>query len=207
MIDGYLSSKQVHKLQIGSGAFNLPNWLNTDIEPGPGQVYLDATKPFPLPDCSVAYIFGEHVIEHLTYDEGLAMLRECHRVLTVGGTLRLATPDLRRVTALLEVPPNDAAAKSYIRAKFAFHGWAPRPEPAAVPSIINGELREWGHQFVYDEATLRDSLSRAGFQEIKRFAPGESDDPNLVGIEQRHNSLLLREVNDYESMVIQARRL
>ena len=77
-------------------------------------------------------------------------------------------------------------------------------QPAAT--ILNLEFRSYGHQFLYDPATLSDSLTKAGFQMITNFRPGESDDPQLRGIEARHIFAVLREINDYESMVLQATR-
>ncbi len=205
IITKYLRSHRVCKLQIGAGGNNLPGWLNTDIEPSSGQAFMDAAKPFPLPDRSIDYIFGEHVIEHLSYSDGLAMLSECYRVLRPGGKIRLSTPDLRQFTKLLDAAPDDEVAKTYINAKFWFHKWKPQPTAAAV-YIINEQLRSWGHQFVYDEPTLRASLSRAGFGSITRRTPGIDDDPELAGIEGRHRHPRVRAMNDYESMVIQACR-
>jgi predicted SAM-dependent methyltransferase len=40
------------------------------------------------------YVFSEHMIEHVSYAEGLLMLRECLRVLKPGGRIRIATPSL-----------------------------------------------------------------------------------------------------------------
>jgi len=67
-------------LQIGAADNNKPGLLNTDIEPSIGQAYLDASKPFPLPDRSFK-VFSEQVIEHITYETGLVMLKESYRIL------------------------------------------------------------------------------------------------------------------------------
>ena len=46
----YLASARVAKLQIGSGHNLLAGWLNTTLYPfEPGTVFLDASRPFPLP--------------------------------------------------------------------------------------------------------------------------------------------------------------
>ena len=202
-MEAYLRSHPVRKLQIGAGTANYPDWLNTDIDPSKEQVYLDATKHFPLPDGSIHYIFGEHVVEHLTYEQGLAMLGECYRVLAPGGKIRLATPNLLKYFALYQDPPSEDV-KRYIAAKLQDHGWPHTSRPAAT--ILNLEFRSFGHQFLYDPVTLSDSLATAGFKMISQFRPGESDDPQLRGIELRHNIPALREMNDYESMVLQAVR-
>jgi predicted SAM-dependent methyltransferase len=202
-VRAYLGSHPIRKLQIGAGGADYPDWLNTDIEPSQKEVYLDATKHFPMPDASIHYIFGEHVIEHLSYEQGLAMLRECYRVLAPGGKIRLATPNLLKYFALFREPVTEEAQR-YIAAKPKWHAWPQTSHPAAT--ILNLELRSFGHQFLYDPATLSDSLAETGFQTITEFHPGESDDPQLHGVELRHNNAAIREMNDYESMVFQATR-
>ena len=199
----YLEGHQVRKVQIGAGTFNYAGWLNTDIEPTGGQVYLNAAGTFPLPDRSVQYIFGEHVIEHLTYEEGLSMLRECYRVLAPGGKVRLATPNLLKYLELFQDQRTEAMNR-YIEGKLRWNAWPPTPHPAS--QVLNGELRSYGHKFVYDPATLIDSLTQAGFERITQFPPGESDDAELRGIESRHRHPALREMNDFETMVLQAVR-
>jgi predicted SAM-dependent methyltransferase len=197
----YLSSHTVRKLQIGAGGYDPAGWLNTDIEPASGEAFLDASKAFPIPDQSLSYVFSEHVFEHLTYDEGLVMLRECYRTLRPGGRIRLATPNLLKLVQLFQETKTDAV-RSYMSDKIKAHGWPKEPTPECF--ILNLELRTWGHKFVYDPATLIGSLKRAGFQAIAEFAPGESDDPQLAGIDLRHRTF--RSVNDYETMVFQAIR-
>lgn len=202
-VDGYIRSHPLRMVQIGAGLIDLPGWLNTDIEPRPKETYLDATRHFPMPDGSINYIFGEHLIEHLTYEEGLGMFRECYRVLAPGGRIRIATPNLLKYVQLFQ-DPKSPEVQRYIDAKLKFHGWERTAHPET--EILNLELRSWGHQFVYDPATLSDSMRQAGFQNVTEFAPGESDDPQLRGIEFRHKVENSREMNDYESMVLQAVR-
>jgi predicted SAM-dependent methyltransferase len=204
-ISEYNRTHSIRKLQIGAGQMDYPGWLNTDIEPGPGETYLDATKRFPTPDGSIHYIFGEHVIEHVSYEEGLLMLRECYRVLAPGGKVRFATPNLLKYIALFQEPKTEEV-QNYMRLKFQVHGWPAGARPEST--ILNSEMRSFGHQFLYDPRTLSDRLAQAGFRMVAEFPPGESDDPQLRGIEARHNTsdVSWRAVNDYEVMVLQAVR-
>src|SRR5687767_6891434 len=48
VIERYMREHQTRKVQLGAGSSRLEGWLNTDIEPGDGLAYLDATKPFPF---------------------------------------------------------------------------------------------------------------------------------------------------------------
>ena len=136
-------------------------------------------------------------------NRALAMLRECYRVLAPGGKIRLATPNLLKYFALYQDPPTEEV-KRYMALKLQNHGWPHTSRPAAT--ILNLEFRSFDHEFLYDPATLTDSLATAGFKTITQFHPGDSDDPQLRGIELRHNDVGLREMNDYESMVLQAVR-
>jgi predicted SAM-dependent methyltransferase len=202
-VEAYLNSHPVRKLQIGAGSVNYDGWLNTDIAPTTQQVYLDATQRFPFPDGSIHYIFAEQVIEHLTYEDGLAMLRECHRVLAPGGKIRLTTPNLLKYFQLFQ-QPRTPEIQRFIAAKLKFHNWTATTRPESL--IVNMQFRLFGHQYLYDPDTLADSLAQVGFQDIAQFPQGESDDPQLRGIEARHNDPLARESNDWESMAFQAVR-
>jgi len=207
LISSYLSSHAVKKLQIGAGgAKGFDDWLNTDIEPQAGEAYLDATKPFPIPDGVLSYIFSEQVFEHLSYRDGLSMLRESQRTLKPGGKIRITTPNLLRLMQLFQDNKTDEQ-KTYLDGTLTGGYW-PEPlprtiSPAAV--ILNYEMRSFGHKFLYDPQTLRQSLEIAGFQDSKELAPGESDDPQLAGLDTRHKAAV-HVRNDYETMVFQATR-
>ena len=83
----------------------------------------------------------------------------------------------------------------------SWHGWPSHPTVPAT--ILNLQLSSWGHRFVYDPDTLRAALTKAGFQSIREFAVGESDDPNLQGMELRQ-SRAIASLNTYETMIFQA---
>jgi len=94
-IGTYFVSCEISKLNIGAGPFPLRGWFNTDIRPVSREVfYLDASEEFPFADQTFDYVFSEHLIEHLTYEEGLSMLSESYRILKPHAKLRVATPDL-----------------------------------------------------------------------------------------------------------------
>jgi predicted SAM-dependent methyltransferase len=202
IINDYVRSHSLRRLQIGAGGNDMSGWLNTDISPGTDEAYLDATKPFPFPDRSFRYVFSEHLIEHLTYGDGLIMLNECYRILASGGKVRIATPNLLKFVQLFQDHKTEEMRR-YMEGKLMWHGWPQTPKPECL--ILNLELRSFGHQFVYDPQTLRDSMSRAGFRMITEFPPGDSDDAELRGVEHRRNTSI-RDLNDFETMVLQAVR-
>jgi predicted SAM-dependent methyltransferase len=199
-IDEYVRTHEVRKLQIGAGSSRPPGWLNSDIEPRDHLVYLDATTRFPLEDDSFHYVFSEHVIEHLTLDGGATMLAESYRVLAPGGKVRIATPDLLQLIALFRDDKSEAA-RQYLTGKLEWHDWPRHPTPECV--ILNLQLREFGHEFVYDAATLTAALQRAGFEGVRLVPLGVSDDPHLQGLEGRPAGWI-GALNEYETMVLEA---
>ena len=202
IIGNYLDTHPARKLQIGAGGNNMAGWLNTDIEPGTGQAYLDATRRFPLPDASFRYAFSEQVIEHMSYEDGLSMLRECQRILQPGGKIRIATPNLLKFVELFQEAKTEDMRR-YMAAKVKWHGWPWVTTPECL--ILNLQMQSFGHKFLYDPQTLRHSLETVGYQQIREFAPGDSDDILLKGVEVRH-TWQGRFQADYETMVFQAVR-
>jgi predicted SAM-dependent methyltransferase len=203
----YLASAAVKKLQIGSGPTLIPGWLSSDIKPMYREtIYLDASKPFPFPDATFDYVFAEHMIEHVSWRHGLSMLKECHRVLKPTGAVRLATPDLSVLAGLLR--SQDARAARYIA--WVTDNFLPEA-PGRFPGfVLNCTVNGFGHRFVYDEETLALTMRLAGFASITRHAIGESEDPQLRGLEAHTSGLtgdprLNREMVVFETMVLEGR--
>jgi predicted SAM-dependent methyltransferase len=180
-----MSLNQVRKLQIGSGSNYLDGWLNTDIRPTGRIVYLDATKPFPFPNDSFDFVFAEHLIEHLTFPDGLKMLKECFRVLKPSGTIRVATPNLQ---FLVELYRNDRSSLQEFYIRYGSENYLPghpmKSYPiSSVALVINNVFRNWGHQIIYDLETISCSLTSAGFVNIEKKEMNSSSFEQLRGIE------------------------
>jgi predicted SAM-dependent methyltransferase len=194
----------LRKLQLGTGSNVYDGWLNTDIADYKREnevVYLDARKRFPLPDGAFDFVFSEHMIEHLTYFDGLHCLRECYRVLRPGGRIRIATPSLERL-ATLYAPELTDLQERYIR--FAIDVMVEKRDAYLPGFVVNNFFRSWGHEFIYDRQTLEHALGKTGFVEIEEWSVGESDDPQLVGLERHMRSVTW--FNAYETLVLEARR-
>jgi predicted SAM-dependent methyltransferase len=210
----YLDGHDVKKLELGAGEHPLPGWLCTDIDPtlsrspaagGAPVVFLDATRRFPFADGTFDYVFSEHMVEHLSYDAARFMLAECRRVLRPQGVLRIATPDLERLLALYEhrrdPAPDETAYVTWVARTFFAD-----PNRATAPFVLNNAFRAWGHQFLFDEETLRALLADAGFVKARRVAVGESQHVHLRGLERHACAVGDEAMTSFETLVLEAEK-
>ena len=179
LIRQYLQSTAAPALHIGAGANHLDGWLNTELCPRGEQIFLDATKPFPLPTGAFDFVYSEHMIEHIAHADALRMLRECHRVLKPGGVIRIVTPNLAFLKTLIE-EPLDPVRAAYVRFYQREHR-IPGPDGSG-PHVFNHFVRAWGHQFIYDQNSLGDTLRAAGFVDVRPCALTESPHDRLRGV-------------------------
>lgn len=160
-------------INLGCGPVPMKGWVNVDIARGPQiDVVWDVRRGLPFADESCAVIFSEHVIEHLSKEDALKLLSECHRVLEPGGRLRLSTPDAARFL------------RSYAGdGEFLRH---PQFTQAVETPLerVQQMMREGGqHLWVYDAPSLRLLLQRAGFSESVEQECGVSPHPRLQNID------------------------
>jgi predicted SAM-dependent methyltransferase len=166
------------------------------------MIFLDATVDFPFGRAVFDYVYSEHLIEHLPYNDGKFMLRECHRVLRPGGKIRIATPDLRKLVGLLF----DEAGRGPEYVRWITEKFLPHVRTRAPSIVVNNAFYNWGHRFLYDFATLKAMLEEAGFADVAMFGSGESNDDNLRGLERHGEMVGNPEMARFETMVLQARR-
>ena len=196
----YLAEANEPKLHLGCGLNPLDGWLNSDVTlppPFKNVMYLDATRPFPFSANTFAYVYSEHMIEHLPFSEGRAMLCECFRVLAPGGKVRITTPDLAFAIDLYRQDLS-ALQERYIEWVSATQQLPGREIGFSINQLIHG----WGHQFIYDEHTLRRVLEIAGFSNVVMTGLNQSRATafrNLANERRLPDGLL-----DLESMTLEA---
>lgn len=171
----------MRKINFGCGTNRLEGWQNYDAE-------VDITKTLPFGNGVADFVFAEHVVEHVTYEQALAFFRECHRILKSGGVVRIAVPSIERVMR--------HGNEDYF--KFAsrwtdFHEVSRR---AAMGAILHAH----GHQAPWTDSLLRASLYLSGFTGASTYPPGQSGYAELVGVEG-HGKVIGDEFNFIETTV------
>lgn len=159
------------KLNIGSHTVMAHRgWLNIDVndlagfaqQHGYQFLRCDVRAGLPFPTGGVDLIASSHFLEHLTYADGLAFLRECRRVLKPEtGAMRLAVPDGNELTHMYSQGVG-----------IQLGGWLEEfdemSDTAAAQPTAMGKLFELlqgqEHRAFYDAETLFYYLRQAGFE-------------------------------------------
>ncbi|HYZ32139.1 MAG TPA: methyltransferase domain-containing protein [Crenalkalicoccus sp.] len=203
-IAAHFKTSEKPRLHIGAGAFRIDGWLNSDYTPKPGVVVVDATKKFPFRDSTFNYIYTEHMIEHISFSDGACMLQQCARVLKPGGTIRIVTPNFPVFLDFYR-QPEDERYKAYMDWTWSeLHRVGNGAEaPTSHPVfIINYYFKAWGHTFIYDEYSLRLSLEKAGFTNMRRENVNTSRHAELRNLE--HLDRVPAGFYELESLVMEA---
>ncbi|MBS1582754.1 MAG: methyltransferase domain-containing protein [Bacteroidetes bacterium] len=188
----FFNSKRIAPLKhlnVGCGLHPEPALVNLDYHWVPGvDVCWDLTRPhLPFPDARFDGIFTEHCIDGLPHRYFMPVLRDLHRVLKPGGTLRMSTTDGGLYCDLYQQRKTDPAVRIPYAEELG--------ETTAMMSL-NRVMRHICHTFVFDEGTLALRLREAGFREVRRCAYHEGRDPALLvdRPERRSESLYMEAV-------------
>lgn len=170
------------RLHLGSGNERKEDWVNVDLAGYPVDVAWNLAQPLPLPDGSADGVFHEHLLEHLTLSEGLALAEESYRLLRPGGVLRIGVPDAGEGIRSYSEEPS---------------GFLERVRPGCPTPLLALEAIFYypGHKTMYDFETLELLLSAAGFERPERRAFGESGlDPVPDSPHRREETLYVEAV-------------
>ena len=193
------------KLNIGCGISGIQGWVNIDNSPSillsrlpfgrrifhtpdwpPGVRRADVRKRIPFSDSSVLYIYSSHTFEHFSYEEALAVAKECFRVLKPGGILRIVVPDLGLIVRdYLADTANPKASHRFIGRLLLTSGVRDVLHPGAH------------HKQMFDAASLAHLLHEAGFPQTGVCVFGSSRIPEIADIElesRRSESLYVESV-------------
>ena len=206
------------KLNLGCGENALDGWTNIDggdavryAAPEHDQVLrLDVFDALDaLEDDSCDVIASEHFYEHFTLDDGYLMACAWHRVLRPGGVVRVVTPDLEMEAKILLGIHKPEPAELYAKhkARWLDHRHRSEAQRFLTPGmLLNFGMRLDGHLFVYDFDTLKAQLESAGFEDVRRCRFGESEHPDLAGIDKHDGGVTGGEWAKDIQLVVEAKK-
>ena len=121
----------------------------------------DCRAPIPLPDGSVDHILCSHFLEHVKAVEARAILADFFRVLRAGGTVHVVVPDLYDAAQRYVLRKGDPNAADEFQRDLILHFETKDSLRLRLLQFRGG----FGltHQWMYDEASLRQRVTDAGF--------------------------------------------
>jgi len=128
------------RLHLGCGSAYKEGWVNIDLAGTRVDLPWDLRRPLPFASGSIDAIFHEHLLEHLTYAQGLELHQRCRLLLRPGGVLRIGVPDA------------GAALRSYA-APEPPGSWQSERWPTPLARIASLTY-DHGHRAIYDAETL-----------------------------------------------------
>jgi predicted SAM-dependent methyltransferase len=163
-------------LNLGCGPNIYPDFCNLDFRWHDGvNVCWDVTEGLPFEDERLGGIFSEHMLEHIGLDDALALLKECKRVLQLGGILRLIVPDGE--LCLAEYAKHLSGSSCYVPDE----EHSKKNGEFITPMVnVNKTFYCFDHMFTWDYETLRSALLRCGFSKVERRCFGEGSDSKLI---------------------------
>ena len=185
-------SNTFKKYNLGCGTKFYQNFLNVGYwsQLTDGAVYKDlngTTNTFmlnhdlrngiPAPDNSLDLAYHSHMLEHLTYENGIQFTRECLRVLKPGGTMRVLVPDIELwINAY-------TSGNTFFFDQYRAMGGIDKDIHVTKGSIFMGMLHNHQHEFGYDFETLKWLVEHVGFTDVKRTLYAHGDVENLEELE------------------------
>lgn len=153
------------KLNIGCGSHVEAGWLNLDaFHSGVDVLYFNALNPLPIAAKTVKRIHCEHFLEHLDFDNAVAFLKECYRVLEAGGTMRLIVPDADKY---IEARSTKNERFFMDLAKIGNPSY-----PLVTPNMVINQMFRMGggHRYAWDFETICHFAKAIGFASAERSA-------------------------------------
>lgn len=177
---------------IFGGSQKISGYTTIDIN-GRADITHDIRLRWPFKNNSADVIFGSHVLEHLTKNEGRYAICECNRILRVGGILRVVVPDFR-LCAEKYVCNDEIFYDEEILNKNNFEDYK------CVAEKVMHFIYGMGHKYQYDFELLYGVLSESGFDEIERKEYRQSNILEIDLLDNRQGHSLFVEARKYRDL-------
>jgi len=187
-------------IQYGAGWDAPPGWLNFDSSPTlrferipligmlytknqsrfpENVVYGDIAKGLPIPLGSARGIYCSHILEHLSLEDLRLALRNTYHLLNDGGIFRLVMPDLAYLVKNYLIDQSTNPASSFL----INSGLGRQCRPKGFISSIINVYGNSEHLWLWDEKSISNELSSAGFRSIRRAVFNDSEDRKFIEVE------------------------
>lgn len=149
----------------------------SDIEWSRDIFIHDVRRPLPFCDGTFHVVYSSHMLEHLYHEEAKQLLKECYRVLCLGGVIRIVVPDLyamvvEYMAARKGVVSSSAGSSSIpadkLNERLLFRS-AVSPQGNLLYRIYSGLMDFHSHKWMYDAQSLVHWLSVAGFSNVSEM--------------------------------------
>lgn len=158
-VNGYINADFFYKFKIFKKYPRILEWQ------------LDLRYPLACDDCVFDGVFSEHTFEHLYYDEVQFLLKELHRVMKKGATLRITVPDLEKYVGFYI---HDKNKKQEIFSEKYQTGC----------SAIRNMTQNYFHFSTWDFEELSNLLNQIGFKDIMKMNYGQTK-VNELNLDQK----------------------
>jgi predicted SAM-dependent methyltransferase len=152
-----VASGQPLQIELGEPEAGRRGWITIDVTETCDLCW-DLRQGLPFPDASIEAIYSSHFFEHLSYDEGQSLLRECLRALKPGGTFSICVPN-----ACLYI-------EAYLNLRVlpdSFYQYTPAYHATTAIDAVNYVAYMAGtHKHMFDDHLLH-VLRTAGFTEVR----------------------------------------
>jgi len=175
------------KLNIGCGqGWRRAGWIGIDYkgaypyENKQGKTGFDLNwdvrRGLPFRNNSVSAILMSHVLEHFTYVESIAILKECHRVSEYGGRIRIVVPDLD-----LYIEKFKSGDTEFFKdAEIAGGDWLGNITDSFLMNFYSAPIfKNTCHKYAYNFDNLSYRLEQCGFTNIQRSSYMKSKWPEF----------------------------
>jgi len=143
------------KVHLGAGPINIQGWINIDAREAPHvHIVTEVLELNEFSNESISEIYMCHVLEHFSLQEVDSLVANFHEKLTKGGILRLSVPDFDKLVTVYQAEENDLSTIKM--------------------ALMGGQDYEFNfHKAVFNEKSLRDTLTSAGYGDVQLWETEE----------------------------------
>lgn len=149
-------------IHLGCGHINDPMFINVDVIPYSHVHYIQRVEDLSIfPNEYADLIYACHVLEHISYNEILKVLKEWHRVLKKNGILRLSVPDFDKIIEVYFSEGKDIES--------------------IIGPLMGGQNNQYNYHYsVFNEKYLKKLLLSSEFRDVRIW---KTEDIKLLNFE------------------------